>query len=392
MVLEKFQDGAVLTGSGLYSTTNETLNLTIKNHLRFMLNGSSVYSVNQDDLWGDVYTGANGKNSSVVSATANFSGISYNCGSSDPKIIITAGSLYGTISANSCISEVIYANAASGAWTLRCTTSDYETRRAKLYQTLFADGLVTSKFSGTVTLQTNIARDVGKQATYVTAILNTGGGNGSGFIIGSFSNTTNNINANAWGFYKSSNTAGAFTRLYMPNGNIVGSSIGTLADVNHIGSDRSAFDQINPGQVVLNIANTSTSLGSMLALIMHSGAITWNFATSGTAGTWTGSRITSYSQSLGSFSPNTIYHTIPAGTCGSNISSCNASVLFSSFLSGGSVTYNLSNGSSTTGDLLVNESTSVRFTPFTFPPTTLTVKMNPISGTMGIYGFGFRAV
>lgn len=159
-------------------------------------------------------------------------------------------------------------------------TGDYETGRAKLFQTLFYDAVIQTDGS-ILKLQTIDSSDVGMRGQKMTGTASATGG-GSALWTGTFVNTATN-SYSSWsniGITQSSGS-GALTAAYTAGGSTLNSltTNGAGSDSNdEVGSDTSSEEKTNPATLTMTYSSASAT-GSFTTAVMalSKSNITWSF-------------------------------------------------------------------------------------------------------------------
>lgn len=187
----------------------------------------------------------------------------------NPVVIIEASSLSSTFTDNDCLVKQIN----SGSWMVYCTTGDNEVRRAKIMNTLFlTGGGRISRFSSITAVRTNVARDIGKNAIYVTGRKTYAAyGDGTGSITGTFTTTSDNNSVSSWSNCSAREGPSGEGYWSIPSG-----TARNYAGGNHFNTDRTGDETNNPATCVLSLWNGShdyPSSGTAQALIITKGDI-----------------------------------------------------------------------------------------------------------------------
>ena len=375
------------------------VNLTLKNHIRQLIDRVGVYSSDATDCWGEAYTAAGGRNIGVNTGTttAIFDTNKYKPFNSFVIIEATSISNVSDFAINTCIIKEI----DTGKWLLYSTSADGEVRKAQIAKTLFygTDGsnarASSTYITGITSIKTNITEWVGLQAHYGRMTTSSSGNNST--YTGTFANTTTNTSVSHWSFCNS-DTNGS-TSYQMPSGTTINSTSTGTSD--HTGTDRTADIKSNPASVILYTANSNpvgAHSATIRTIILCKGGISW-----AATGSTTRSLATvdfNVDNSIPLFSTATediafeITHTIPSGTFPTTISSAVGSFLAQDWEAGASVQYKLTNATEDTGWLNSNEVST--FTAFTSQPTALIVNLvpkssSPSAGYPSIRGFAIKA-
>lgn len=391
--------------------------VALKNHARQLIDRAGVYSADGSDLWGEAYSSAGGRNTSVASATADFDTNKYKVGTS-PYVVIEATSISST--GDFAINNCVIGSVSSGVWILSCTTGTDAVKRAQIYKTLFygTDGsdprASATYITGITALKTSVTRDVGKQGylaliTASASAPNGGTVTGSGTLDITFNDTADNADCSSWsrmaigvGAYGSASASWA-----LPVGTTLNSASGTSsATSDEFGTDREADEYANPANARLTASATESitagnNTGVANLVLLYHGSLsitptivnpTYTTVTVTETDFYTDSGIPAFTSS--SDYDNIIAHTIPSGTFSSTVSKAIMGTILPEWETGANIQFKLTNAGEDSGWLEADDVVQ-SFTAFTSEPTTCIVKLipkssSPTAGYPSIRGFAMR--
>jgi len=310
------------TNDKIADLISESFSVSGKNIIRSLIDRAGVFSAGKDDMWGDAYVDADGREDSVVAALtdATFNTDKYTTTASATSYVyqsLPSGTFSPTISSafgtplisdweeganiqyklTNDFAETVYVvveassmgtysssydtttlNIASGKWVVYCTDAGAtdEEKRAKIYADLFnktSQQILT--FGGVTAIQTSESRDVGKQAHYAkTQLVEV---NGTITYTGTFTDTSTNTDCSSWSDIYRENQSGHYGQWEIPSGTVVHVKNGGVSGWSReIGTDLSADELNNPATCQLQNTETTTS-GTIYveSLVLCSGDISW---------------------------------------------------------------------------------------------------------------------
>lgn len=399
-----FQSSSGSSPDGITITTNSNSQLTItgsdevlslRNHVRSLILAGQTYSKDKNDLYGEAYVSATGRNASVNTNFANsnmcFDTDNY---SSNPFIIIQATSLnVGDFAINNCIMTLM----SSGKWKLQCTSGVAEVRIAQMMKTLFygsngTDARAKNTYiTGIIAIKCSWSRAVGKRAYYMAISAGSGASNS---MTGIFTDTSANTSVESWSYVSmGSTTAAGGLHFEIPTGSELNCRSGQSGAYTNdeTGTNTTADIKSNPANLMASCYATS-SASEVRGYILTKGTISFTGGTN--IDFQTTHSIPDFVLADSSDYADLLEHSLPANyfntACKKSLVSC----VFKNIDSGSSIQYKLTNGTDDTGWLDVD--CYQNFTPFASAPTKLILKIIANgNGTIGypqIQGCGIRVL
>jgi len=362
----------------------QTLNMTMLNHVKSLIDHTGVYSADTIDLWGDAYVDSNGRNNCVDAdkTSAIFDTNKYKAG--DPgqpfvQIEATSISATGDFAINDCVISLI----SAGVWRLECTTGSNAVRRAQIYKTLFygTDGSnprAHSLFITTPTaMKTTITRDVGKRGHYASysVVGLTSGANET--YTGTYVDTTTNTDCSAWSYCQATSANGV-TSVEFPGGTTV-NSVTTSGAVtsDETGTDVEGDEDDNPATIILRHVPDDTTNFTTRIISLAVGTMTWAASPSRVQSNtdfYVDNSIPVFTLATETYE-SVVVHDIPAGTFGATVQSVFGAPFIWNWEAGANIQYKLLNATENSG--WIDYSEMGNFRAFTSEPTLLHVKLIP---------------
>ncbi|MHC4248304.1 MAG: hypothetical protein ACYS9X_04175, partial [Planctomycetota bacterium] len=179
----------------------------------------------------------------------------------------------------------------TGKWLVYQDSDTYEVNKAKVMKHLFYDGsasIIATGWTGVTAVKTCDAADVGEQAIWMeAAVVNAEGGGGGETgqcnIVGTFADTTGNMDCNSWSYVTSSFDSNGNATWEVPLWNALNTATpGVTSD--EFGTDTSGETASNPADCrahseIFSAPNWDSSMAQ--ALVLCTGGMTYDMSGSG---------------------------------------------------------------------------------------------------------------
>jgi hypothetical protein len=327
----------------------------LKNHIRQLIDRAGVYSKDGTDLWGEAYTSAGGRNSSVATADTNaiFDTNKYKAFDETAYVIIQATSVNeSAFNINNCKCFKF----DTDKWVVFCTTGTNEVKRAQIYRTLFVGSLasnayiptspITASVTGLVDIYTSISRDVDKRVYFMGLQLVGIGGDTQreAHYTATFANTTDNLSISPWS--AAFRNGGNNVYFQFPVSTTIRTD-NSGSGWNDYGTNRTADEKNNQTNIRVGIVTQFSNTHYSSVFFLTKGTVSFSLANPGgaTASThnvdFVSAGVPVFKNASTLTVNSLITHTIPSGTFPGNVNSSFGTALVEDWEEGAGIQYKI---------------------------------------------------